>query len=340
MSQINIRAKKIIFILISCFILASCGHKNEGPNVKKITLTLDLRRFDKELFNTDQTKLSDSLPSFRKHYGSFFELFNTGIINIGSSYSSGYVTYLIRFITDPTVTDVYNETQKIFANTDSLKKRLEWGFKHYKYYFPNANIPIVATYISGLNQNMFASDSVLGIGLDKYLGAKCSFYERMGVPEYICQRFIPQKIASDAFFTWGMNRFALPDSAEDLLSQMLYQGKIYYFVKQMLPDEADSLVFGYTDKQIKWCPENEKQMWTFLVEHKLIFSTDAFTNSRFLDEAPYTKDFPKESPGRAVSWLGYRIIARYMAKNTSVTLSSLMENNNYMAILAASKYNP
>jgi hypothetical protein len=327
-------------VMLVTLTLSSCFQKEKGPNVDKVDVKLDFRRFDQELMMLDMTKIKDTLPVMQKRYGSFFEIFNNQIIAIGSSYDPGYPTFLNRFITDYTVTTVYQEVKKKFTNLDSLKNRLTVGFKHYKYYFPEFHVPIVVTYVSGLNQNMFATDSVLGIGIDKYLGANCSFYERMGTPKYIRMRFTHEKIASDAFFTLALSKFPLPDTAENVLSQMLYQGKLMYFVKKMLPDEPDSLVFGFTDKQVKWCHSNEKQMWTFLVEHKILFSTDTYMLTRYLDEAPSTKNFPPESPGRAAIWLGYRIVERYMQKNSETSLLQLMNNNDYMSILAASKYNP
>jgi len=327
-------------LLVISTLLVSCLHKNNESEIIKTPVNLDFRRFDKELMSLDMTKVVDSLPYFQKKYGSFFEVFNTQIINIGSSYSAGYPTILNRFVTDYTVSMVNKEVQSKFTNIDSLKEKLTIGFKHYKYYLPNFQVPIIATYVAGLNQSMFATDSVLGIGLDKYLGANCSFYERMGTPKYIRMRFTREKMASDAFFTLALSKFPMPDSAENVLSQMLYQGKLMYFVKKMLPEEADSLIFGFTNKQVEWCSENEKQMWTFLVEHKILFSTDTYMITRYLDEAPSTKNFPPESPGRAAIWLGYRIIDKFMQKNSETNLLQLMNNNDYMSILAASKYNP
>ncbi len=330
----------LLIIIVLVVVLSACNSHSNTPSVDKIDVKIDFKRFDLELMTLDMSKVKDSLPLFQKRYGSFFEVFNDQIINIGSSYSASYPTILNRFVTDYTVNTVFKEVQAKFSNLDSLKERLTFGFKHFKYYFPDRPIPIIATYVSGLNQSMFATDSVLGIGLDKYLGANCSFYERMGTPKYIRMRFTREKMASDAFFTWGLAKFPMPDSADNVLSQMLYQGKLMFFVKQMLPDEADSLVFGYTDKQVKWCGENEKQMWTFLVENKIIFSTDTYMINRYLDESPSTKNFPPESPGRAAIWIGYRIVEKYMAKNSNVSLLQLMNNNDYMSILAASKYNP
>jgi hypothetical protein len=121
---------------------------------------------------------------------------------------------------------------------------------------------------------------------------------------------------------------------------MLYNGKIIYFTKALLPEESDSLIIGFSKYQMEWCKANEEKMWTYLVENKKLFSTDLLTISKFVNPAPFTKDFTNQSPGRAAVWIGYQIINRYMAKNSEVTLQQLMLDKNYKEILRKSKYRP
>lgn len=140
--------------------------------------------------------------------------------------------------------------------------------------------------------------------------------------------------------SWAIGEFHFNDSIDNLLNNMMYEGMLMYFTKRMLPDQPDSLIFGFSPDQMRWCQRNEKEMWSYMVEHKLLFNTDAFTIRKFVDDAPFTHNFPKESPGRAAVWIGYRIVNRYMNRNENVTLSELMEERDYQKILNQSKYNP
>jgi len=81
-------------------------------------------------------------------------------------------------------------------------------------------------------------------------------------------------------------------------------------------------------------------MWATLIENKFLFSTDRFTIDKFILEGPFTKDFGRESPGRAAVWIGFRIVGAYMANNADVTLQQLMDDTDYMKILNQSTYNP
>ena len=80
---------------------------------------------------------------------------------------------------------------------------------------------------------------------------------------------------------------------------MIQEGKMMYFMDAMLPDLSDTLKIGFTVKQLEFCKKNEALMWTFLAEHKLLFSTDRMSIKRFMDDGPYTSAFTDESPGLA-----------------------------------------
>ena len=81
-------------------------------------------------------------------------------------------------------------------------------------------------------------------------------------------------------------------------------------------------------------------MWTFLVEHKLLFNTENLTIKKLTGEAPFTSLFPRESPGRADVWVGFRIVSAYMKHHNDVSLKTLMEDLDYQKILNGAKYDP
>jgi hypothetical protein len=139
---------------------------------------------------------------------------------------------------------------------------------------------------------------------------------------------------------WGMTEFEYSDSVDNVLSNMIYQGKMAYFTKWMLPAEPDSLIMGFTAGQMKFCRNNEARMWEYLVENKMLFETDRMTVMKFTGEGPFTRDFTPESPARAAVWLGWRIVEGYMRRNPEITLPELMAEHDYQKILTLSKYNP
>ena len=80
-------------------------------------------------------------------------------------------------------------------------------------------------------------------------------------------------------------------------------------------------------------------MWKYLAEQKILFSTERLTIRKFIEEAPFTRDFGNESPGRVGVWIGYRIVSSYV-KATGINLKDLIGITSAKEILSGSKYHP
>ena len=108
----------------------------------------------------------------------------------------------------------------------------------------------------------------------------------------------------------------------------------------MLPETSDDLIFGFTTEQMKFCRNNESQMWQYLVENNLLFSTDQLNIRKLIGDAPFTGFFTKESPGRAAVWIGFRIVESYMMKNPGVKIDEMISETDVQTILEKAKYSP
>jgi hypothetical protein len=331
---------KILFILISITFITSCKEQRKSPDVSNININLSFYRFENDLFQSDFEKLNDSIPSFTRKYGEFLEVFNHKIVQLGSTDNPAYPDLLKGFITDYMMNQIYKSVSTEFPNTNDLEEQLTIIFKHYKYYFPNKSIPTVITYISGFNQSIVTTDTLLGIGLDKYLGSKNDYYKRLGLPTFARANMFKEKIPTDCARAWAMTEFPMSDSSENLLSNIIYQGKIVYFTQMLSPKSNDTLLTGLSAKSIEWCKANESKMWTYLIENKMLFKSDYLTINKFIQDAPFTKDFGQNSPGRAVVWLGWQIVTNFMDKNPHFGLNELMAENDYQTILNKAKYRP
>jgi hypothetical protein len=204
-------------------------------------------------------------------------------------------------------------------------------------------VPGVYTCITGFNNSIILGDSVLGIGLDRYLGADCDYYRRLEIYRYMADRMTPENIVPDCMYGWATSEWdfsTLRYPVDNVLSEMIHEGKLKYFEKCMLPEVADELIFGFTADQQKFCRNNEGQMWQYLIEKDLLFNTDKFTILKLTGEAPFTSYFTNESPGRAAVWIGFRIVESYMMKNHDISLNELMMNADIQSILEKAKYDP
>lgn len=328
-----------ILILILAGIASSCKQDKLHVKVSNIQVNITIDRFEKDLFSADPSALRDSVPLWQKKYGSFLQYFSY-IVKLGNINDPGFVDRLTLFVTDHTNYQIYKRTMEVYPDVDAFKANLEVACKHYRYYFPEKPLPRIITYVAGFNQSAITGDSLIAMGLDKYLGSNEKLYSEAGIYRYLVVNMYPRKLASDCISFWGETEFPFYDSINNLVSNMIYRGKMMYFTRAMLPDEPDTVNWGFSAKNLEYCNTNEKAMWTELIEKKYLFNTDRFTIDKFILEGPYTKDFGRESPARAAVWIGYRIVSAYMAKNSAITLPMLMADKDYMKILNQSSYNP
>jgi hypothetical protein len=282
------------------------------------------------------------LPSLRKKYGDFLQYFSF-VIGAGDINDTLFRDHLLSFCTDKLNNEVYSDVSKAYPDVSFLGDDLEKAFRHYLWYLPGKTVPGVFTCITGFNRSLITADSVLGISLDRYLGRDCKYYPQLEIYGYIAARMNSWNIVPDCMYAWGAKLWNYEEmnySADNVLSAMIHEGKLKYFEKCMIPEINDTLLFGFTGNQMKFCRNNEHQMWVFLIENELLFSSDKFTVRKLTAEAPFTSYFTNESPGKAAVWLGFRIIEAYMSGNKNVNLDEMMKNTDVQGILDMAKYNP
>lgn len=333
----------IFCLFIAIPFLTSCKKDRYEVNISSISVNIDIKRLETDIFEINPTEIPSKVPFLKQKYGTFLQFFSD-VINTGDINEPSFSDFLVRFCTDKQNNDVYKATMQLYPNTDKIKNGLTDAFRHYRYYFPNARIPSVYTCISGFNSSIFATgDSILGVGLDKYLGSGSKYYPMLGIYTYLSEKMTPDYIVSDCMFGFASTMWdfgSLRYKTDNVLAEVIHNGKLKYFEKCMIPSEKDEIIFGFSEQQMKFCRNNESQMWQYLVENDLLFKTEQLTIRKLVGEAPFTTFFTKESPGKAAAWLGFRIVESYMEKNPGVSLKDLMSDTNVQEILEKAKYNP
>ena len=330
----------MIFLWCFAFLLGGCSSKPLDVDVSGVQANIKLERFDRDLFMMDQDTMSAAIGTLYKDYGDFFDVFNVHVISIGQASSRRYSSYLSMFINDPTNREVFEYTNEVFASTTAIEEDLSNGFRHYLYHYPDSLAPRVIAYVSRFNQGLFTVGSFVGVGLDHYLGSDCSYYQQMGTPTYLVQKKVPARVPVDVMHAWATQLYPYNDSVDNVLSRMIYHGQLAWFVGAMFPDFEEQLIMGFTEEQMRWCVNNEEQMWTHLVEEKLLFSTDPMNIRKLVEDAPHTPFYTSESPGRAAVWQGWQIVSAYAGRNQKLSVHEVMSQLNYQELLRLSRYNP
>jgi hypothetical protein len=330
-----------VFVLLSMIALFSSCHRNSlNIDVSHIELKLPIKRLDQDIFAVTPENAAQMTTQLKQSYGTFFDAYTKNVIAIGELSDPMFPTYLNSFLSDSMRIATRKQIDSVFTDLNKIQHNIEEGFKHYSYYFPQKKIPTILTINSGFNQSIVLTSDAIGISLDNYLGSDCLFYKRLGIAAFKRELMTKSKIATDVLYAWGVSEFEYAETTNNLISQMIYQGKMFYFLEAMFPQEPEELIIGFLPEKLDWCKKNESQMWTYLIEHKLLFNAERMNSVRLLNPAPFTSIFSPDSPGRTGIWIGWQIVRAYMTKHSNITLPMLMADADYQKILNESGYSP
>jgi len=315
--------KRLIAFILLVVLFISCDKKSKTEKeVEQIPVEIIVNRFDKVFFETPVNELSIAKKKFPIFYPKQIE-----------------DSVWINKMNNPLWRELYAEVQNKFGDFGIQKAELEETFRHIKYYFPKTKTPKVYTLIYEVDANTktIYADSIVLISLEMYLGKNHKFYQ---YPEYQRQNFEPKQIMPDLIASFASTKIAGPKD-KTLLSKMIYAGKILYLKDILLPRFSDEDKIGYLPSQIVFCNENESFIWQYLIENKMLYSTDSNLDNRFINPAPFSKfylEIDNETPGRIGTWVGWQIVRSYM-KNNAVSLNDLLKSDAEN-VFNRSKYKP
>ncbi len=334
--------KLTVFILFFTLILSgiNCNRNEFDIDVSEIDLQVEINRYDIEMFSIGANDVYYEIPKLQQKYGDFFEIYNIELIGVGLPNQKEYYNNLSEFFYYCDQISLYTEVLKVFPeNSEFLKNSVTDAFKHYKYYFPDEEMPKIISCISGFNLSVFTGEDFIGVSLDKYLGNNYKLYSSM-FDNYLSRRMHKEMIPVDIMRAHIIARFPFNDSVNTLMTFAIYEGRIQYFLDAMLPNTPDSLKWGYTALQWGWANEYEKNIWDFMVSQKVLFTNEATEIKTYTGEAPFTTPFRNNSAPRAGTFIGYKIVQSYMENNEDVDLQQLMQETDYMKIYNYSYYQP
>lgn len=316
--------KKYLSFTVIFLVLISCDSKSKKEQeIQATPISLDIVRFDKEFAAAE---ISD-IANLKNQYPQFFpKQFADSV--------------WVNRIQDTLQQELEAEVLKKFPDNSEIENQLIPLFKHIKYYFPKFEAPTVYTVTSDVdfNNRVIATDSMLVVALDTYLGSEHRFYE--GIQQYISRDLKPSQLAPNVAAAYA-HQLALKPQKRMLLEQLIFFGKELYLKDLWLPNVSDAEKIGYTEAELKWAQDNEEYMWRYFVEKELLYSTNPKLSARFINKAPFSKfylEIDNESPGMIGRYLGWQIVRAYMDTNSVSVQQMLREKPE--KIYNNSKYKP
>ncbi|MES2514750.1 MAG: hypothetical protein V4580_11425 [Bacteroidota bacterium] len=335
---------KIIGVVLFVNFLTSCKHDQLDIDTSHIELEpVVFKRLDKDVFALTPQNVTQKMNEYQGKYSTFYLRYMSSIVNNGGKTDSLYSETLLRFISNKDIQTAHTDLSKAFSDNDVelIGDEMTEAVKRFKVFFPKRKTPKqYVTFVSGFQYNVVYVDSTLGIGLDMYLGNKNEFYSMMQLPNFRTRTMNKEHVLSDAVRGWVITEFDNADPVNNLLSHMIFYGKIFYVCDGLLPNLQDSVKMGYTNAQMEYCSKYEKNLWGFFAKDNKLYENDLKLVSEFTSDGPFTRAISKECPPRIAMWLGRQIVRSYMEHNSEVTVEDLMNEKDPQKILSRSKYKP
>ncbi|GAA4493871.1 hypothetical protein GCM10023172_03000 [Hymenobacter ginsengisoli] len=318
-------------------LLAGCRQGADGcrpdPAANAPAASLQLKHLERAFFQiknpAEGLQFMRANPVFARYY-----------LQAGQAPPDTLAKALAQLATNPDLQQLSQQTATAFADSASLRQELASMFGRVKYYFPDFKAPAVAaTYVSGLmGKDVYVNDSLLVISLDWFAGPKAKY--RPDLPHYMLRRYRPAFVLPTLALAVSSkyNRHQL--TATSMLDQMVDQGKRLYFAGAVLPCTSDSLLIGYSAKDLANVKFNEARIWGHFLENNLLFSTTPFVIQKYVGERPNVPEIDRTCPGRVGQWVGLQIVRKYMTEHSGVTLAQLMAEKDAQRILNESHYRP
>jgi len=335
MTKLIFRASTLLFIIIFLFACKKDEVKNI-PSVDPNGISLNIKHFGSSLLEMDTSDVKSGLAHLSSEYPLFFDqIYLPRILPVLQD-----PKIFNQFIKAPSVRNLLDTCQIISRDFEHEEMAFKDAFAFYKHYLPDARIPEIVTFTSEYTLGNFTyEDSLVGIGLDFFLGQGHSGYSLDFFPNYIQKSMSREYIVSKTMKTLATDIVGPPNGSK-LIDIMVNNGKVQYILDHLLPREQDSIKLEYSQEQVEWCEANEKSIWAFLLDEELLYSTQQKEFQKYVDHSPNSPGMPDLAPGRTANYVGWKIIEAYMKRFPETTFTELLALDDAQAILTKSKYKP
>ena len=335
------------FIFAMLFIMA-CGCNDDKP-LQKIEiapqaaqLSARARSFDVDLFSCDFNQPVRCADSLRAVYGTFFCGFVEEDLRLAACTSDSTGRLLSIFTADPQIAATHKAVMQVFspekrqAFTDDFTEVIQ----RWNHFFPSQPVPEIIYYCSAWNRSIATTDSIIGSALDCYLGPNHEITQKLSpdiFPSYVKENMDERYIIADAvkgFSAWQARNMYQP---KDLLSELIFYGKIMYIAEALAPDLADSTLMSWSTQQWEWATAGEGQVWKTLANEKTMYHSKPFEINKWFADGPFTSaaGVPQQSAPQLGVWMGWNIIRSYMKKFPDTKLDVLLNETDNQRLLSA-----
>lgn len=308
----------------------------EGSAPVRITV----ERLDQDLFHAPPDSLRAASLRAYARYGEFYRIYIEDILRGASVNDPRLPVVLHRIVRDPDWSEAQRAADSVLGDMARQEALFSGAFTRLKAEFPDSLTPRVVAFNSGYNYGIFPTDSVLGVGVEWFIGRDhpvVGYLAPEAFPQYVKARMEPAMLVPGAVKGWLLVHYTRDIAGEDLLANLVETGKVMALLDALLPEVEPHLKLAFTKEQLAWCEAHEFEIWKQLVAGDQLFSKKPDDIGRWMNDGPFTNGLPRESPGHIGEWIGLRMVQAYRKANPQLTFAQLFAQRDDKAVLRAYK---
>jgi len=315
--------------VIALLLLTACSTAPKDPILNTPAVHFESYRVDSAFFNMDTTHFQASIQKLYQQYPFFAPVFFDKVLMLDPVKNPKEVLAFLN-----AYRPIYLDAQKINVPSFAFS-RIKNAFTRFHYYFPEYTLPKKLVYFIGPLEsysNILFKDG-LAIGLQMHLGSNAPWYYSEQIqtiyPPYMSRNFVPANVVvvsmQNILEDYVSGTTHTNTSGKTLLIQMIDAGKKQYILNQLLPQEADSTKWGYTNMQLKTLATEESSIFDYLLQQKILFSVAPEDSRNMMQMAANNSLFGASIPGDAGRFIGYKMVQSWMEKKgASINLQQLL----------------
>lgn len=342
--------KATLFFMVSLFFWA-CGSESakiEIPNVDNINIAeFKFERFDRAVNNMDKRDVKQSYLDLKAEFPGLTDLYFNRLLGMMSENEDTFYNKIKDFLSAEEIIAIKDTVEHIFPNTNGIEKDLQMACKLLKYYLPDFKSPHFYTVQTEFGYQSFifpdGKQNGIGIGLDMFLGEDFEYKlldpTNPSFSAYLTRTYNKDHIVKKSM-EWVVKDLIGDPNGKRFIDLAINNGKKLYLLQKILPTTHDSIIFEYSKSQTDWVKANELEIWSFFLEHELMYETNHLKINKYVSISPDSPGMPKAAPGRTGNYIGLQIVKAYMKRNPDISIQELIEFKDAQKLMELSKYKP
>ena len=151
-----------------------------------------------------------ALTQMRTDYPEQTRTLLENVLKLGPANDSDINQRFLVFFQDTTLQTLIRDVERQYDNTNDIGQALSEAFRRMQHMLPHVSVPRVYTQIGSFDQSIVVAEDMLGISLDKYLGADYPAYHRYGYTDQQRQMMTRQYIVPDCISFYLLSLYPVP----------------------------------------------------------------------------------------------------------------------------------